>query len=313
MQKHIALLHENQITGEAIESLRGQELGERITYFYVEDKSGKLVGVVPVRRLLMSPPDRKIADIMDKNVVSIADTASLFEASEILLERRLLAIPIVNNTGNLLGVIDITLFSGGIADLAHKTEIDNVFQLIGVHVSLGRNLSPWFSFRDRFPWLLCNIGGGLICAYIVSRYQSLIDLVTFLIFFIPVVLALSESVGMQSMTLTLQSLAYSGRSPSLMSRFVWREILPAILLGLCSGAVIGIVSFLWKSQVAVSLALGAAIALSIVVSCLIGVIIPGAIKAFRVDPKISSGPIVLAIADICTMLFLFNIAIWIVG
>ena len=313
LRKKVTLLREEQTAGQALDSLRGQELGEKIVYFYVVDKDNKLVGVMPVRRLLMSPLERPIAEIMERKVISISDKASLFEASEMMLERRLMAIPVVNPSNELLGIVDITLFSAETANIAHKEEIDNVFQLIGVHVSLGRTISSWQSFWGRFPWLLCNIGGGLICALIISYHQSLIDLVTLLVFFIPVVLALSESVGMQSMTLTLQALPHSEHSRALMSKFVWRELMPAILLGLSSGATIGIFSYLWKRQADVSLVLGGSIALSIVISCLIGVIIPGAIRAFRADPKISSGPIVLAVADVATLLALFNIAVWILG
>jgi magnesium transporter len=313
IQQHVAVLYADQSAGEAIESIREQDIREAIIYFYVVDIDNKLVGVVPVRRLLMSPPGHKIGEIMDRNVVSIDETASLFEASEILLERRFMAIPVVNGQAEFQGIIDITLFSAETTNIAHKTEIDNVFQIIGVHLRLGRKISPWTNFRIRFPWLLCNIAGGLICALIASHYESLIGMATFLVFFIPVVLTTAESVGMQSMTLALQSFSHSRKPIKLMWRFVRRELIPAILLGVCCGAIIGMIAFVWKGQIAIALALGLAIASSIVIACLLGVIIPGLVRALHIDPKVSSGPVVLAVADVCTLVLLFNIALWLVG
>lgn len=313
IRQHVAVLYADQTTGEAIESIRGQDIREAIVYFYVVDIDHKLVGVVPVRRLLTSPPGQRIGEIMDRNVISVYDTASLYEASEILLERRFMAIPVVDNQDRLLGIIDITLFTGESTDVNHKTEIDNVFQIIGVHLRLGKTISPWSNFRIRFPWLMANISGGLICAAISSNYESVIGLATFLVFFIPVVLALSESVGMQSMTLALQSYSHSRNPGKLMVRFIRRELVPAILLGLSCGAIIGTIAFVWKEQLAISLALGLAIACSIIIACLLGVIIPGLVRTLHIDPKVSSGPVVLAIADICTLLLLFNIALWMVG
>jgi magnesium transporter len=313
IRRHVAVLYADQSAGEAIESIREQDVREAIVYFYVVDINSRLVGVVPVRRLLMCSPEQKIGDIMDRDVISIDQSASLFEASEILLERRFMAIPVVNEQGTFQGTVDITMFSGESANIAQKTEIDNLFQIIGVHVKLGRRISPWTNFLIRFPWLMANISGGLICALIASHYESVIGLATFLVFFIPVVLALSESVGMQSMTLALQSFSHSRRPIKLMWRFIGRELLPAFLLGICCGAIIGIISFIWKGQTIISLALGMAIAGSIIIACLLGVVIPGLVRALHIDPKVSSGPVVLAIADVCTLVLLFNIALWLVG
>ena len=122
-------------------------------------------------------------------------------ASEYFATRRLLAFPVVNAGGQLLGVVDVSLFTDEVIDLAKRT-YDDIFQLIGVHGTAQR--SPWIAFRDRFPWLLCNIAGGLLAAFIASRFEHLLQEVVVLSLFIPIVLALGESVSMQALTLTLQ-------------------------------------------------------------------------------------------------------------
>lgn len=309
-QRNVTTLKKEQTVGEAVRYLCGRELAEKIVYFYVVDRENKLVGVVPVRRLLMSRPDVSITDIMVTDIVAMRDSATLREASEMLLGRRLMALPIVDDKGRLLGVVDITVFSGDTLGLAQRHEIDNVFQMIGVHVTLGRSVSPWSSFRSRFPWLLCNIGGGIVCAFIAARYEAYLGLMALLALFIPVVLAVSESVSMQSMTLSLQSLPYSGHTWRLLPKFLRREFLPALLLGLSSGILVGGIAYIWKGEAWLGGAIGISIALAILTACIFGVVITGAVKAFRADLKIATGPIILALADIVTLLFFFNIALW---
>jgi magnesium transporter len=303
-------LHQDQTVGEAISSFRTQEIGEDILYFYVVDSYIRLLGVVPVRKLILSSPETRIGDIMISELVAIRDTATLLEASELLLEKRLLALPIVDDHDGLKGIVDIALFSQEMPNLIRKHEVDSAFQLIGVHVSLGRNVSPLRSFRDRFPWLLSNITGGIICAFIAGMYESLISMVTLLALFIPVVLALSESVSMQSMSITLQTLPPHSHPWPLIFRAVRREFSTALLLGLGSGLTVGIVAFAWRGQAMVSAAIGLTIALAMVTACILGVLIPGAVRAFQRNPNIASGPIVLALADMATLIFFFNLAGW---
>jgi magnesium transporter len=215
---------------------------------------------------------------------------------------------VVDAKMKLVGVIDLTLFAEDAAQAAYLHEREDIFQLIGVNISMQKKFSPLAGFRFRFPWLLCNIAAGLICALIVSANEHLISLLTILSFFIPVVLALAESVSMQSTTLALQGLYHRRYSWQLVWRTLRREFLVACLLGLGAGTVVGIFAYLWKGGAATAVVIGGCIAFSIVTACVLGVLIPGLVRAFKVDPKISSGPVVLAMADVATLLMFFALA-----
>jgi len=306
-QRRVTALHQDQTVGDVLTYLRGQDLGEKIVYFYVVDSDNRLVGVVPVRRLLMSQLEVSVSSIMVKRAVAVLATDTLLTASEMLLQHRFMALPVVDAEKRLVGVIDITLFADEGSSVARQHEIDNVFQLIGVHVSMGRNVSVWSSLKDRLPWLLANIGGGLVCALILTLNESLIKVVTLLALFVPVVLAVAESVSMQSMTLTLQS-SYHRLSWRLLVGLVRRELPSAFGLGACSAVIVGTIAFAWKQNFAAAAAVGAGLFAAVIVACILGVLIPGAVKVFRADPKIASGPIALAVADIVTLLMLFTFA-----
>jgi len=308
-QARTATLRQDQTVDQALACLRGQQLAEKIVYFYVTDAASNLRGVVPVRRLLMSPPESRVGDIMVDRVISVPSQATVLEASELMLHHRLMALPVVDEHHHLLGVIDLTMFSDEFSGAAHSRDRDDAFQLIGVHVARSRLRSPWRRYVDRFPWLLCNVAGGIACALIASAYESLISAATVLALFIPVVLALAESVSIQSMTLAFQTQSKGGGSIwHSLWRPVRREAVTATLLGFSCGALVGLIAGLWRGDWSAALALTVSISVGMLIACLMGVILPGLVRRSRFDPKIASGPIVLAIADIATLSCFFWLA-----
>jgi magnesium transporter len=290
---------------EALDAVRTQASIGTIHYFYVVDGDQRLVGVVPTRRLLAGMPDQTIAELMVPDVVAIPDWATVLIASEYFATRRLLAFPVVDDKGRLLGVVDVGLFTTEVIDLARRT-YEDIFQLIGVHGTALR--SPWSAFRDRFPWLLCNVAGGLMAAFIASRFEHLLETVVVLALFIPIVLALAESVSMQAVTLTLQGLTDGPILPKRLLSALWKELRTATLLGIGCGGVVGFVVVGWRGQALVAATIFAAIALSMITACLIGVAVPTVLRALKADPRIAAGPVVLAGADVATLLFYFGLA-----
>jgi hypothetical protein len=189
-------------------------------------------------------------------------------------------------------VADIGLFTREMADLADRQTAEDAFQLIGIH--LRQNVGPWAGFRDRFPWLMANVTGGLLAAFVTSRYESLLDAAVVLALFIPVVLALAESVSIQSVTLTLSTLHHATSAlPPL--RRVAREIATATLLGIGCGVIVGGTAGLWQQNLLLFTAISVAITLSMITASLVGLLLPTMLRALRKDPNIASGPIVLAL------------------
>ena len=300
----VLVLHPVLTINEALGRIRASSSAGAIHYFYVVDDANRLVGVVPARKLLAAAPEQTVRELMIDDVVAIPDWATVLIASEYFATRRLLAFPVVNGKGELLGVVDVSLFTSEIIDLAKQT-YDDIFQLIGVHGTAQR--STWMAFRDRFPWLVANIVGGLIAAFIASRFEHLLQEVVVLALFIPVVLALGESVSMQALTLTLQNLTDGPIQWKRLSAALWKEFKTASLLGLGCGGVVGLVVLVWRGDPAVTATIFLAITLSMIVACLLGVLFPTVLHAIKADPRIAAGPVVLASADVATLLFYFGL------
>jgi magnesium transporter len=305
VQTDVVRLRPDDTVGHALDALRARGASTEIVYVYIVDQAGRLIGVVPTRAVLASQMERPLQQIMQTDVVAIPDWATVLVAAEYFVTQRFLAFPVVSGDGVLVGQVDVSVFTDEVVGHA-KRSFDDIFQIIGVHATQGRTV--WLGFVDRFPWLLTNMAGGMLCALLASQYEALLDAVVVLALFVPMVLALAESVSMQSATLTLQGLHKSGVTWALLGPALRREFGVAALLGLSSGTAIGLIAWLWKGSAPVALAIGSAIAASMLTAALLGLLLPTLLHAARRDARIAAGPIVLACADVCALLIYFNLA-----
>ncbi len=295
----------------ALADIQASQVQSRIVYIYVVDVEGKLQGVVPTRRLLLSPSLTPIREIMVRNVITLSSDATLLDACEMFILHRLLALPITDRAGKILGVIDVDEYTDEIQQLDAKEQSDEIFQLIGIHVADVRKATLLSLFATRFPWLLCNVAGGLACAVVGSLYQEVLDQVLILAVFIPVVLALSESVSIQSLTLVLQKQHGRPAEWGEIAHDLVREMPLGLALGVACGALVGLFAWLWRAGVPAALTIFASISLSVMLAATFGILVPLLLHKMQRDPKVAAGPITLAMTDIVALtLYLGQGALW---
>jgi magnesium transporter len=308
MRRDFARFRDDQTVGEALAQMRKHPPEGRIIYFYVADADGRLRGVVPTRRLLLSPLDRPVGDIMIREVIAIPAEATVLDACEFFTLHRLLAFPIVDAERRLVGVIDVELYTQELSTIETYETNEHLFQLIGVHVTEAQQTSPVAAFRGRFPWLLCNIAGGLLAALLSGVYQDVLAWNrAVLALFIPVVLALAEGVTIQSVSLALQMLHGRPTAAALL-RKLRVESLTGLLLGGASALLIGLVALTWQGQSVVALCLAGAIAGGVTFAAAFGLALPNLLRMLRRNPQVAAGPVALASADMLTLLLYFNLA-----
>jgi magnesium transporter len=210
----------------------------------------------------------------------------------------------------MLGVIDVELYTAELGDIDRSERYDELFQLIGVHLSTAYQGTPLAAFCNRFPWLMCNIAGGICAAFIVGLFEGELQHVAALVLFIPVVLAVAESISIQSLSLTLQLLR--GQSPTLGTLLgkVRVEAATGLLLGIAAGIAVALAAWLWRRQYKIMLALIGGIAGGATCSAALGVAMPILLRLFRRDPRVAAGPIALALSDMITLLIYLHLARW---
>ena len=307
-RQDFATLNQNFTVEQALASIRQRGVGEKIVYFYVVDDQEQLVGVVPTRRLLMAPLDKPLSALMIRQVIAIPDTATVMEACEFFVLHKFFAFPLIDRQRRVAGLVDVSLFTEEVFDIAEREQRTEVFETLGFHVSQVRDASPVRAFRIRFPWLLTTIVSGSFCAVLAGAYKLTLEKSLVIAFFLTLILGLGESVSIQSMTVTIQALRTSQPTLRWYLRSLWREMLTALLLGTACGLVVALVVLLWQQAQLPALVIGASVTFCLFTACVTGLSVPTLLHALKLDPKIASGPLTLAIADIFTLLFYFSLA-----
>lgn len=308
--RDFASVRSGQTVAEALATLQKADLTSRIVYVYVVDDEGRLEGVVPTRRLLLSTPETNIRDIMVPRVVALPMDATLLDACEMFVLHRLLAFPITDEGGRIRGVIDVDQYTDEVAKLDELVESHDIFQMIGVRLAQVRHASLGALFFHRFPWLLCNVAGGVACALIAGFYAEVLEHVVVLALFIPVVLALAESVSIQSLTLSLQIQHHGPASWPTILRTLLREAPLGLMLGASCGGIVGGIAWLWHKENSVAGCILISIALSVMMAACYGLLVPSLLHKLQRDPKVASGPVTLTLTDITTTVIYLGIGTW---
>jgi len=320
-RRDFPLLDAGMTVGKALERIRREGVGERVIYFYAIDEQERLVGVVPTRRLLTTPLEMPLREIMVPRVVAVPTTATILEACEFFVLYKFLAFPIVDEQRRVVGIIDANLFAEEILEAgdsesrqtgSHIAQVSpEFFEALGFHIDQIRGASPWRIFRFRFPWLLVTVGGGTLSAILAGFFETTLAHSLVLAFFLTMVLGLNESVSMQSMTVTIHALRSAQVTWGWLATAFRRELVTALLLGAACGLVVALVVWIWRNDGAAALVIGGSIALSLVTACGFGLGVASLLRRFELDPKIAAGPITLALADFFALVIYFTGA-WLV-
>src|SRR6202048_5483953 len=249
-RKDFPLLEADASVEKALEKIRREGVGERFIYFYAADEQRRLVGVVPTRRLLTAAPEQTLREIMVPRVIALPATATALEACEFFVLYKFLAFPVVDADRRIIGVVDSEIFMQSMLETeeADETAIARAdfFETLGFHLAQVRDASPWRSFRYRFPWLLATVASGTMCALLAGMFEATLAHSLIIAFFLTMVLALNESVSMQSMSVTIQMLHST--------RVTWRwfvnalrhEIATALLLAIGCGTLVTLIVHVWR-------------------------------------------------------------------
>ncbi len=306
-------IHTYDTVGEALDCIRNCRTESTILYFYVLDAEERLVGTIQTRKLLTSPLNTKIEQIMSKNLIAIPHTANLMEALEFFILHRYLAFPVVDEQRKMLGVIDVNVFTQEMLDIEEQEQVHSVFDTLGVKISEARSKSPWSVFRYRFPWLMATITSGTVCALLVGFFEATLAQSLILAFFLTLVLGLGESVSMQTMAITVHFMHHGLSQAGWYFYSLRRELTRVFLMALACALIVGCIAIIWKNDLAAGIILFSGILASLLLACFLGVSIPTILHKLKLDVHVASGPLTLALADICTIVSYFSLAAFILS
>ena len=281
---------------EDFERYRGQ-------HPYVLDGDGKLVGVISLRNLLLSDRNRPLTAIMTKPI-SVPTSASIDDLGEIFDENEFLGLPVVDDRGVLVGAISRADLAEAVQD---RSDIDQL-RARGIIEDELRSMPLLVRSKRRLSWLSINIVLNIIAASVIAMYEDTLAAVIALAVFLPIVSDMSGCSGNQAVAVSLRELTLGVIEPEEYLR-VWRkEAAVGVINGIALGILLGLAAWLWKGNPYLSLVVGCALALNTLVAVSIGGTVPLALRYFKVDPAVASGPILTTITDMVGFFLVLSLA-----
>lgn len=308
MDSQFYSLSEDKSIGEAIAALQESRDLENIFYLYMVDEGGHLTGVTSLRQLLLSRPERPLAEVMTRSVIKAHIETDQEEVAEIATRYNLLAVPVVDDDNKLVGIVTVD----DIIDVVQEEANEDFFKMVGT--SEDEILYQDRSFKVagiRLPWLLINLVGLLGAALLLTRFEnSLGSLYLTLYAFVPAIMGMAGNIGSQTSTIAVRGLA-TGRvslAPGQMRRFVWQQFKVGVVLGIACAGFVGLAATFLEASPFHGVVVGVSMCLAILLASLTGVVIPLVFERLAIDPAVAAGPLVTTLNDITGILIYFGIA-----
>ncbi|MFO8068465.1 MAG: magnesium transporter [Alkalibacterium sp.] len=308
MTKEFIAIHHKQSMSEVIKNLR--EIGseaETIYYLYVIDDNDRLVGVLSLRDLLLSPENETVANIMFTQVVSVNIGDDQEQVARIIQDYDLLAIPVLDHDGRMQGIVTVDDVMDVIEE--ETTEDFNEFAAISRGDEDRRKTSPLSTAKSRIPWIVILLFLGMITGGLIGIFEETLESVVLLAAFMPIMMGTAGNVGTQSLAVAVRNLNIDDdRDKESFIQTIKNELGAGMIMGLIAGIVmIAIVVVIYGNAV---LAFIIAVSMFITVSMatVIGTTIPTIIDKFNIDPAIASGPFITTINDSLSLIIYFTIA-----
>ncbi|WP_026451160.1 magnesium transporter [Aequorivita capsosiphonis] len=310
MAKELVRVKESWTVAGCVREMRRQaENVTRVHSIYVTDKQGKLKGRLSLKDLLTAPERAHIKDIYIPKVDYVNVNTEADEVARIMQKYDLEAIPVVDESGILVGRITID----DIVDYI-KEEAEKDYQLAaGISQDVEANDGLFKQTRARLPWLLIGMMGGLGAATIISGFETIMTTFPKLLIFVPLIQATAGNVGVQSSAIIVQGLANNSLKGHLMARIL-RETSVALVNGIAIALIVLIIShFIFYTSYLESISIGIAIITVIIIAAIVGNLIPIFLHKRGIDPAVATGPFITTSNDVFGILTYFLIAKTILG
>lgn len=277
-------------------------------YVAVVDDDGRPVGNVTVLALALARPNAILGELASENVATVSVNADQERCARVMQKYNLNELPVVDDNGVLRGII----LADHVMGVLEQEAEEDMYRIVGVgsEAMFGPLVG---AMRSRLPWLYVNLGTAFLAAFVIGLFEQAIVKVVALAVFLPVVLSQGGMGGIQTLTLTVRSMALGGLTGGRDLRLILREVLLGAIQGLSLGIFVGLVAYLWKGDYALGVILGAAMVCTMVVAGLVGAGVPLLLRRMGMDPAVSAAVFVTTFTDVVGILLFLGLATVLMG
>ena len=300
MAKELIKVNENWNTFQCLKEMRKQaEDIKKVYTIYVVDDNNKLLGLMSLRKLLLTETSTAIKDIIYTDIISVKVNEDDEHVANIMNKYDLIALPVVNDSNQLLGRITID----DVMDVA-KEEAEKDYQMAsGISEDVESSDTVWELTRARLPWLLIGMLGGLLGAKVIGIFD--LERNFELAFFIPLIAAMGGNVGVQSAAIVVQGLA----NDSLKMENIFQKLIKELGIGLLNGIICSVIILGAAFGLGYSMELSMTVSISllavIIFAALFGTFIPLTLEKYKIDPALATGPFITTVNDVLGLFIYF--------
>jgi len=306
MSDEFIALREDQTVEDCLAMLRGkaEERPDSISYLYVTSPDSRLVGIVPLRDLVFRASDRRIGELMNRDVKCLNVDDDQEKIARLFEHYHYLALPVLEKDGRVVGIVSAKEVMGV---LQHEATED--MQLMVGLSGEERAFTPWRkSIRKRLPWLCINLLTAFVAGGVVQIFEGTISRWTALAIFLPIVAGQGGNAGAQTLTVIVREMALGEMTAGDGRKALLKEAILGICNGLAIGVLVGVVAYFWKGTVTLGVVVGIAMLLNMIAAALSGVVVPYTLKALKIDPALASSIFVTTVTDVAGFFFFLGLA-----
>lgn len=305
MQTEVVAVPSNWSVGQTIDFMRdAADLPERFYEVFVVDAGNVFTGAVQLDRLLTAKRPVKLEKLVEEERRTVEATDDLEDVARLFQRYNLVAAPVVDDDGRLVGVMTID----DIVDIIEEAADEDLKQLGGVAGDEELSDSVPAIAKGRFRWLLVNLMTAFLAAAVMKLFAAGLEKMVALAVLAPIVASQGGNAATQTMTVAVRALATRELVSANIRRFFNREIMVAMINGLAFALITGLIAALWFANAGLGIVIGLAMVANLIAGAFAGVAIPVTLDRLGVDPAVSSGTFVTTVTDVVGFFVFLGIA-----
>lgn len=288
--------------------IQAEQDNMELYYVYVVDKQNHLLGVISLRKLLTSPITQKVEDIMIKDTVKLHVDDYQDYIADIFMKYQYNALPVVDLYNRLKGMITWD----DVQDIVEEETTEEIYTSSGISTDvvdedeiLSGNISK--AIRARTPWLFITLIGEFIAVNVGNHYEATLHAAPIIAIFMPLLAGLGGNIGTQSITLMVRGLSTGEVTLSSAFHHIFREMRVGLFIGTIFGILVTLVTWGWRDNIYLGLVVGLSMLINMTMATIIGTFTPFALKSFKIDPAVASGPVIATTIDVLGLAVYFTL------
>jgi magnesium transporter len=272
---------------------RFDELPSQTDQLFVVDRHEKLLGVLPLPRLIVTDPDTIVGDVMEPPVVKLMQHEKAEAAASAFERYDLVSAPVVDTNDRLVGRVTVD----EVLDYVRERAEEEALAQAGLRGEEDLFASVWKSFHNRWAWLAVNLVTAFIASRVIGLFEGSIQKLVALATLMPIVAGIGGNSGNQTITMIVRAAALGQVTPVHARKLIRKELTVALVNGLIWGGVMGIIATMLYRQVPLGLVMVLAMTLNLMLAALVGVLIPLVMIRLGRDPAVGSSVMITAVTD----------------